>query len=127
MRIRIKPLADGTTELDIKLLSDGRTLIHWLEECEDGPVVLKGHPRLRETMGRPADGRYRVACRPKQNTVSSQKRGNVRFMCMTSGDPAAVTCPECLSTPAAKLALTQTENPTASQAALEAIKGVNAK
>lgn len=92
----IQPLIDGTTEVDIATLPDGRTLIHLLQEDEAGPVFLKGHPKLREFMGRPADGRYRVTCRPLQNTVSSQKRGNVRFMCITSGDIAAVTCPDCL-------------------------------
>lgn len=124
MRLKIKPLADGTTEVDIKLLPDGRTLIHWLRECDDGPIKLQGHPRLREVMGRPADGQYQVACRPAQNTVASQKCGSTRFMCMTSGDPAAVTCPDCLTTAEAVAALKVPANEGAAQLFVNAIKGV---
>lgn len=101
MRMKVAPLADGTSEVDIKCLPDGRAVIHWLRECDEGAILLKGHPKLRELMGRPADGRYVVACRPKQDTINSQKRGNIRFICMTSGDLAAVTCPDCLATPEA--------------------------
>lgn len=96
MRLKVQRLKDGTTEVDIKTLPDGRTCIHWLEERDDGPVEVQGHPQLRQLQGRPAVGRYMVACRPTQTTIASQKRGNVRFMCMTSGDVAAVTCPQCL-------------------------------
>lgn len=117
MRMAIAPLADGTTEVDVKLLPDGRTLIHWLQECDDGPIRLKGHPQLRQVMGRTADGRYRVACRPTQNTVNSQKRGNVRFVCTTSGDVGAVTCPRCLATSAAVAALVPPSPEEAAKAA----------
>lgn len=96
MRLRISELADGTNEVDVKLLPDGRSLIHWLKECDDGPITIQGHAQLRQVMGRPAEGRYKLVCNPTQNTVSSQKRGNVRYICMTSGDVAAVTCPKCL-------------------------------
>ena len=93
MRLPVK-LLDGTTEIDIKLLPDGRTLIHWLKE--DGPIIIKGHPQLREAMGQPIEGHYQIACNPTQKTINSQKRGNVRFMCMATDNFAAVTCPKCL-------------------------------
>lgn len=127
MRMRIAPLADGTTEVDIKLLPDGRTLVHWLRECETGLVTLVGHPKLREVMGRQPTGHYSVACRPKQNTVSSQKRGSTRFMCMISGDLAAVTCPECLATKEAVAALSAPppDDAKAAQMAMESVKSVN--
>ena len=123
MRMRIQPLSDGTNEVDIKLLPDGRTLIHWLRECDDGPIKLKGHPKLREAMGRPADGSYVVVCNPKQTTVNSQKRGSTRFMCITSGDPAAVTCPQCLAAPETIEALKiDLASPKAAQIAMDTAK-----
>lgn len=98
MRMRITPLIDGTNELDIKTLPDGRACIHWLKESADGPITIKGHPQLREMAGQLVDGRYVLVCNPKQQTINSQKQGNVRFMCMTSGELDAVTCPKCLAT-----------------------------
>lgn len=126
MRMRIKPLADGTTEVDIKLLPDGRSCIHWLRECDDGPIVIKGHTQLREVMGRKPDGQYIVVCNPKQNTVSSQKSGNTRFMCMTSGDIAAVTCPKCLATVEAVAASAVPADDRAAQAFMSAVQSVGA-
>ncbi len=93
MRYPIR-LKDGTTELDVKLLPDGRTCIHWLKE--GGPIHIKGHKQLRELMGQKEDGQYHIACNPTQTTVNSQKRGNVRYMCIVSDNFAAVTCPKCL-------------------------------
>lgn len=105
MRMRIPILTDGTNEVDIKLLEDGRALVHWLRECDDGLIVITGHPELRKVMGRPTDGKYTIACNTKQNTTNSQTRRNTRFLCMTSGDLAAVTCSKCLETAEAKMAL----------------------
>ena len=124
VRLRIQPLADGTTEVDIKLLPDGKTLIHWLRENDDGLVVIQGHPRLREVMGRKSEGRYTLACRPLQNTVTSQKRGSVRFLCMTSNDVAAVTCPGCLATSEAKAALAVPANEGAAQLQMDTLKSI---
>lgn len=90
-------LSDGTTELDIATLPDGRTLIHWLKEIDNGPIAIKGHPELRAAVGQKVDANYQVACNPKQTTVNPQKRGSVRYMCITSGDPKAATCPKCLA------------------------------
>lgn len=95
MRMRIKPLSDGTTEIDIKLIEDGRALIHWLKE-DGGPIHIKGHQQLRQVTGQLVDGKYTIVCNPKQTTVSSQKRGSIRYMCMTTTEFAAVTCPKCL-------------------------------
>jgi len=97
VRMRIQRLADGTEEIDIKLLDDGRVHIHLLIECDDGPITIQGHAQLRNVMGRPTLGRYRVVCRPQQTTTNPQKRGNVRFMCITTGEVAAATCPACLA------------------------------
>lgn len=123
VRLRIKPLLDGTAEVDIKLLPDGRTLIHWLRECEDGKIVIQGHPKLREVMGKPTEGRYSIACRPAQTTIASQLKGTVRYLCMTSGDPAAVTCPDCLATTEAIAALATPPNEAAAQLVMNTIKG----
>lgn len=123
MRMRVSQLQDGTNEVDIKLLPDGRACIHWLRECETGPIIVQGHPKLREAMGRPPEGRYEIACNPKQNTISSQKRGSVRFMCMTSGELDAVTCPACLESVAAK-AVVPLDNSKAAQVAMDTIKSI---
>ena len=124
MRLRVA-LADGTTEVDIKMLPDGRVCVHWLRECDDGPIVLNGHPELRKVMGKEPVGTYVLVCNPTQNTVNSQKRGSVRYMCMTSGDVNAVTCPKCLATPEAVTALAvPSESPAAAQMAADAIQAV---
>ena len=105
MRMGIQRLDDGTTEVDIKMLPDGRACVHWLQECDDGPITIVGHPRLRRVQGRPEVGKYRLVCNPKQTTVNPQKRGNVRFVCMVTGDIAAVTCPACIASEALQKAL----------------------
>lgn len=125
MRMRIKPLTDGTTEVDIKLLPDGRTLIHWLRECDDGLIAVQGHPKLREVMGRPSEGKYRLVCNPKQNTINSLKRGHVRFLCMTSNELAAVTCPKCLASVEAKKELTTpVDSDKVAQLVMDTVKSI---
>jgi len=101
MRMKIQPLPDGTREVDIKLLDDGtgRTCTHWLRECPEGKIKIVGHEKLRAVTKHPEVRYYQLACRPEQNTVSSQKRGPVRYICTTTGDPQAATCPKCLATP----------------------------
>lgn len=94
MRMKIKPLKDGTTEVDVKLLPDGRTCIHWLKE--GGPIVIHGHPQLRQVIGQSEIGNYHIVCNPQQTTINSQKRGNVRYMCIATDSHDAVTCPKCL-------------------------------
>ena len=105
MRLKVRKLVDGTTEVDIRTLPDGRSCIHWLQECADGPIRIQGHAQLRQLQGSPEFGTYRVACNEKQTTVTSQKRGNVRYLCMTTGDMTAVTCPKCIASPAMQVAL----------------------
>lgn len=124
MRLKVRQLLDGTTEVDIKTLPDGRACIHWLQECDDGPIEIQGHKQLRSYQGASEVGRYRVACRPDQKTIASQKRGNVRYMCMTTGDIAAVTCPECIAADELGKALTsqiESENEASAKAALDVL------
>lgn len=94
MRMKIKPLKDGTSEVDVKTLPNGKTLIHWLKE--GGPIAIQGHPQLREAMGQPEIGNYHIACNPTQTSINPQKRGNVRYICVSSDNREAVTCPKCL-------------------------------
>ena len=132
MRMKIPRLADGTEEVDIRIMDDGsgRALTHWLVECDDGPIFIMGHPELRKVAGRPSDGRYRIACRPEQDTINSQKRGSVRFICMTSGEVECVTCPACLATPGAVSALSAVRDSPqvahAAQFAADTVRAVNA-
>lgn len=128
MRLKVQQLLDGTTEVDVKTLPDGRTCIHWLQECDDGPIAIQGHAQLRGLQGRPEVGRYRVACRPQQKTVESQKRGSVRYMCMTSGDIAAVTCPACIASDALQNALVEqieSKDEGAAKAALSVLQAID--
>lgn len=94
MRMKIKPLSDGTSEVDVKLLPNGKTLIHWLKE--GGPIVIHGHPSLSAAMKREEIANFHIVCNPTQDTINSQKRGNVRYVCITSDNRDAVTCPKCL-------------------------------
>lgn len=127
MRMRIAPLTDGTVEVDIKLLEDGRACIHWLLERDDGLVLLKGDPQLRAAMGRPPDGKYRLMCRPLQNTINSQKRGSVRFICMTTDDLQQVTCPVCLATPEAKSVVYPEADERVAQLQMQTLQSLEAK
>lgn len=134
MRMKFKRLVDGTTEVDIKLLPDGRVCVHWLIEDDAGLVKLPGHPvlthpsvrkRRPHTPGQPIWTPFRVACNPKQNTVGSQKRGNVRFICTTAVEIAGVTCPKCLATAEAIAALKVETDLGAAQLAADSILAVN--
>ncbi len=128
-------LKDGTREIDVKLMDDGRVLVHWLMECDDGPIMIESHPSLthpsrykdrKVVVGQPIPFKYTLACRPQQNTVNSQKRGDVRFLCMTTGDVTAATCPACLATKEAVEKLTkQTNDPAASQMAMDTVQEIN--
>jgi hypothetical protein len=130
--MKIAKLDDGTTEVDIKMLDDnsGRALIHWLRECPEGKIELRGHPRLREVQGAKVEqtdegpvsiGHYEVVCRPEQDTIESQKRGNVRYLCMTSGELTSVTCEKCLASPLAK---TLEPDPKAAQLVMDTIRSI---
>lgn len=129
MRMKMQRLKDGTDEIDVKIMDDGRTLIHWLRECEDGKIVVEKHPQLITApwyKGKDAVTKYTLVCRPEQTTVSSQKRGNVRYMCVVSGDIDAVTCPACLATQEAKIALVvpRTEEEKAHQLQMDTIRSL---
>lgn len=94
MRLSVKRMADGTDSVDIKLLDDGRACIHLL--IDDGPIKLEGHPMLTHP-SRPKEACYKIACRPQQDTIRSQMRGSVRFVCLTTTEAATATCPQCLA------------------------------
>lgn len=98
-------------DVNYKLLPDGRTLIHWLVADEDGPIKTVGLPPLSTPGGavRFVGGRWRVCCNPTQNTINPQVRNGVRYMCVTSDDVRAATCPKCLATDEAKDALGTSE------------------
>jgi hypothetical protein len=87
-------------DVNYKTLPDGRTLIHWLVADEAGPITTVGMPPLMTPGGpiRLGGGKWRVACNPTQNTINPQVRNGVRYMCMTSDDVRAATCPKCLAT-----------------------------
>jgi hypothetical protein len=122
--MRIAPLADGTTEVDVKLLPDGRACIHWLYEADDGLICIQGHEQLRAVMGAKPDGEYRLACRPKQNTINSRKIGSIRYICMTSNDLNQVTCPDCLATKEAKAVVQPPEDERVAQLQMAALKEI---
>ena len=125
MRMKIATLVDGTSEVDIKLLDDGRACIHWLCEHPDGLIKLEGHPQLRAAMGREPTGTYILACRPKQNTINSQKRGGIRFICMTTDDLAQATCPDCLATEIAKALPKPTEDERVAQLQMNTLRSLD--
>ena len=64
-------------------------LIHWMIRAEDGPVVSGGLPGGKP--GQPfGPGRFTVACNP-------ERRNDPGFL--ASGEPHAVTCPDCMNHP----------------------------
>ncbi len=87
-------------EIHWKLLPDGRVCIHWFVADPAGPI-RNGEATVSQTQGGPlviGGGVGRLACRPQQNSVLTQIRGNVAFPCGNSDDPRAVTCPDCMAT-----------------------------
>ena len=95
--------------LNIKLLPDGsgRTLIHWLNQDDEGPIQTKGHAKYKGIF---PGIRGRIACNPKQNSVNPVDRNGEHLMCMYSEEVRAATCPKCLATEEAKAILAKYEN-----------------
>jgi hypothetical protein len=94
----VRQLKDGT----------GRACIHWLRPDPAG-LVRTGR---REESGRPPQYAFAaaggtnvlggivgtIACRPAQNTVEPQHRGQEVALCLHTIEVDAVTCPDCRST-----------------------------
>lgn len=103
---------NGTVNLNMRELPDGRVCIHWLVLDENGPI--RTHRQMM--VGRSASivdklRRWKIVCRPEQNSVNPQRRGDQTLMCMHSDDIRAVTCPDCRATKEA-LALLDSYNET---------------
>ena len=97
--------------LNVRSLPDGRILIHWLVEDDNGPIETK--PNVMVTARGPlrlGGVKGYIACRTEQNSVNPQHRGQEILMCMHSNDVRAATCPKCLETEKAKETLALYEN-----------------
>ena len=96
--------------INLKLLAgepvdgSGRLCIHFLVQDDVGKIETPGTltPALKENPFAPVvlelkgPRKWRIACRPEQNSVQPQVRNGVRYVCLYSNDPLAVTCPGCL-------------------------------
>ena len=82
----------------------GKLCIHFLFETPDGlidtsgevPPGLEENPFAKIVLNLHGPRKWRLSCRPEQNTINPQVRNGVRYICLTSNEPLAVTCPDCL-------------------------------
>ena len=89
-------------------VGSGRMCIHWLIRDAAGPIATELDVRNTERGPLPLGGfKGRMACRPEQNTVYPQHRGQETFLCLHSDDPRAATCPDCLATEEYKKAMAE--------------------
>lgn len=114
-----------TRVVNVRLLKDGtnRVCIHWLQEVKDGPIRYECDSQFRRNSGQSTQVVARIACRPEQTTIFPQQRGAEQLLCVHSSEIRAVTCPDCLATPAAVEALQESHeriDPLAGAIAAEA-------
>lgn len=110
-------LKNDKHNIDIRELPDGRACVHFLFETADGPVQTVGTIKTpaegtagRPTLDKDAKRRWRIPCNPKQNTINPQERNGVKYMCLSSQDVRAVTCPKCRESPEAVEAMERITN-----------------
>lgn len=87
-------------------LPNGKIRVHWFVRDSKGPI--KTGIRAVATMRGPLQFGGAVgyiACQPQRQSVQPQVQGMTTRLFMHSDDVRAVSCPECLATEAAKVAL----------------------
>lgn len=110
-----------TPPIERKLLPDGtlRVRIHFFVRDQSGGVNFPGGVILRSVGGVPMPLRYHgsrgyFACAPDEGAAHPVKDGRICVREHT-GDPRAVTCPECVATDVFKAKLRELEEAIAKQ------------